>query len=235
MQPRATACAALLTLVLAVLIGCSGTGFVRTEAETTGSDVSGSESCAPVIRYAGAIYEGLAVAVAPLEGRPLGVALLPGCADGGGASSGEQVEVAELSGVSPDVALVWRGRNDAVFIRRGATPPRAVEDLLRPPACESRDEPIELSGPWLGILGADGNTEVDLKPPYDIELFVASTSAARYERAFLTVRVPPSLGEPLTREDVKSSLWKGGTVSMRVRCGDGGVFVAETIAAAPPT
>lgn len=235
MQPRTTACAALCTLALAVLTGCSWTGFDRPEAETTGSDVSGNASCALVIRYAGALYEGAGVGVAPLEGKPLGVALLPGCADGGGASSGEQVEVAELPGVSPDDALVWRGREDVVFIRHGATPPRAVEDLLRPPACGSRDEPIELSGPWLGILGADGNTEVDLKPPYDIELSVASTSAARYERAFLRVRVPASLGEPLTREDVRSSLWEGGTVSMRVRCGDGGVFVAETIAAAPPT
>lgn len=235
MHPRAVACGALSTLLLLTLMACGGTGSDRPAGETGGGEVSGGDaSCALLIRYRGAVYEGTGVGVAPPAGRPLGEAVLPGCDDGGGASADEEVEVAELQGVSPDVALVWPGYEDVVFIRRGATLPQAVEDLLRPPACDSRDEPIDLAGPWLGILGADGYTEVDLKPPYDVDLFVEESSAPRYDRAFLTVRVPASLGEPLTRADVESSLWEGGTVSARVRCGDEGAYVAERIAAAPP-
>ncbi|HXV57552.1 MAG TPA: hypothetical protein VD704_06765 [Gaiellaceae bacterium] len=83
-------------------------------------------------------------------------------------------------------------------------------------------------------LGADGHTELDLKPPCDVDLFVEESSAPRDVHASLTVRVPASLGEPLTRADVESSLWEGGAASARVRCGDEGAYVAERIAAAPP-
>ena len=34
----------------------------------------------------------------------------------------------------------------------------------------------------------------------------------RYDRAFVTVRVPASLGAPLTRAHVRTALWKPGTI-----------------------
>ena len=92
---------------------------------------------------------------------------------------------------------------------------------------------MQISGRWLGIVGADGSTELDLNPPYDVRIRVNAASLAAYERAELTIRVPPSLGRPLTRRDIESSLWRGGTLKTTVTCNDG-EFVASSIEAAPP-
>ena len=85
----------------------------------------------------------------------------------------------------------------------------------------------------MGILGADDKTELDMKPPYDIKMIVEEASAARYERADLTIRVPSSLGTPLTREHVRSSLWKGGSVRVVAECADGR-FIARDVQAFAP-
>ena len=74
----------------------------------------------------------------------------------------------------------------------------------------------------------------DPEPSYGLELFVESTSAARYARAFLTVRVPRSLGRPLTREDIRRSLWQSGTIRIGTRCGLRGRYVALSVKAFPP-
>jgi len=67
------------------------------------------------------------------------------------------------------------------------------------------------------------------------DLFVQQASEARYERIYLTVRVPPALGKPITRDDVESSLWEGGSIALRVRCADDGGYVAEGVEASPPS
>lgn len=111
--------------------------------------------------------------------------------------------------------------------------PSALARLLRAPKCDPGDAPIQLAGPWLGIIGADGHTELDMAPPYDLEINVAESSAERYERAYLTVRVPAELGRPLTRADIRSSLWEGGTISLRVSC-RAGRYLAERVEAHLP-
>jgi hypothetical protein len=188
-----------------------------------------------VVRYEGVLYQSQGVRVAPDEGRRVGTGVLPSCDDGHGASPEEDVELAELAGVSPNVALAWLGRTDVVLVRRGAVLPPEVERLLRAPTCDAEDAPIELTGTWLGILEADGGTELDLKPPYDVDLFVEQASAPRYERTYLTVRIRPALGEPITRADVETSLWKGGSIALRVQCADEGRYVAEEVDASPPS
>jgi Family of unknown function (DUF6281) len=231
---RRAAAGALAAVLLVAATACGGTDADGLAGETTGVDVSAAASCPFLVRYQDVLYESWGVGVAPPAGPALDGAVLVECDDGSGASGGEEIEVAELPGVSPDVALVVPGFDDSVLVRQGATLPPEVEALQRAPVCDPNDAPFNLAGPWLGILGADGHTELDLKPPYDVDLFVETSSTARYERAFLTVRVPASLREPLTRADVESSLWEGGTVSTRVRCGDEGSYLAERIAAAPP-
>jgi hypothetical protein len=89
-----------------------------------------------------------------------------------------------------------------------------------------------LSGPWLGILGADGNTETDLLPPYDLDLRVKYASVRKYERAFITVRVQKDLGAPLTRDDVRSSLLQDGSIALTVRC-ESERFVTKQVSAFP--
>ena len=71
-------------------------------------------------------------------------------------------------------------------------------------------------------------------PPYDVDLFAEQASEPRNERAYLTVRVPPAVGRPITRNDIESSLWEGGTVALRVRCSGDGGYVAENLEASPP-
>jgi len=136
-----------------------------------------------------------------------------------------------LSGVDPDIAVLWN--TDTILVREGTDPlPAAIERSLELPSCDQADEPIELSGMWIGILGADGNTELDMDPPYDVEMLVDTSSSPAYERAQLTIRVPASLGRPLTRDDVGASLWKGGRIAVSATCrGDG--FVASEVAADP--
>jgi hypothetical protein len=110
--------------------------------------------------------------------------------------------------------------------------PAELRRLTEAPSCAAADEPILLAGPWLGIQDADGN-EVDLTSSYDVELFVERTSASRYERAFLTIRVPSGIEPPLTQSDIRSSLWEGGTIELSVACRDGR-YVAESVAAHRP-
>jgi hypothetical protein len=215
---------ALAIAVVAILAGCS--------SETEGGAGAGSEgeaSCALVVRYRGENYEGTGVQVARLEGERIGSAVLPGCeAD----EPDEQIRVARLPGVSPKVALVWVGRFDLVLVREGTDLPPEIAQAFDAPKCDQRDAPIRLSGPWLGILSADGNTETDLLPPYDLELRVKYASVRKYERAFITVRVQKDLGAPLTRDDVRSSLLQDGSIALTVRC-ESERFVAKQVSAFP--
>ena len=213
-------------LVVIALGGCGSN-----TASVGGSDAD----CALLVRYQGQTYVGQGVQVAPREGSLIGTGVLPGCVDGDGPEPDEEIELAEIEGVSPEIALAWHEHGGTVFVLEGVNElPRELRRLMRAPKCDPRDEPIELAGPWLGILGADGRTELDLVPPYDVDVFVGETTASRYERAFLTVRVPEQLGRPLTRSDIRSSLWEGGTIELTVGCNDGR-YVAMRVAADPPS
>jgi hypothetical protein len=226
------------SLLLAfTLAGCGSEGE-RASAE--GGRASVEASCVLLVRYEGHAYVATGVEVAPPEGKSLGRATFPPCDDTGEANeaeSAEEVEIAELEGVAPSVAIVLVGRDDVVLVRDdvdGEALPPEVTRLLRAAECDPHDEPIELAGPWLGIIGADGETEVDLVAPYDLEMFVEDGSSQRYEGAHVTVRVPAELGQPLSRKDVRSSLWEGGTISLTVTCRNGR-YVAQHVEAHPPT
>ena len=219
--------AVLTTLVAAT--GCSGS---RADVQ-----VGGAGSCAYLVKFRGETYVGMGVKVSPVSGRVLGKAVMPPCDDTGGqlpASGGERIRVAELPGVSPSVAIVPVGQNDTVLVRADRTKlPPEVMRLTRTPRCSSADAPISLAGPWLGILAPNGDTETDLVPPYDLSLHVLHTSSDRYARAFLDVRVPASLGTPITKPQLRASLLHGGTVSITATCRAGG-YIATHVRTAPP-
>jgi hypothetical protein len=232
--PRAAA-VAFVTVVALVLGACSRDAPPPTPSGPTAGegDVGG---CALAVEFHGHMYDGVLLAVEPVPGRPLGTASLPACQDtnSGTPAPEEQIEVARLPGVDPDVAVVWVGQPDTVFVRRNVDElPAEIATLMDAPTCRPEDAPIQLAGPWLSILGADGKTEVDLKPPYDVGLLVQEASDRRYERAHLTVRVPPSLGTPISRRDVQTSLQAGGTISISASCEDE-AFVADAGEAFPP-
>jgi hypothetical protein len=224
MMKRMHSAISLGVVMAATFVACGGAG---------GGE--GDASCALVVEFRGQDYEGLSVEVAPPKGEPLGSAVLPACDEEDETSGDEHIDVATLPGVSPNRAIVWSGRDDIVLVRReDGDLPSEVAQLLEGPGCDPEDAPITLYGQWLGILGPNGKTELDLEPPYDVDLFVEDASAARYERVFLTVRVPRSLGRPLTRDDVRSSLWEGGDIEVTATCGASG-YVAERVRAYPPT
>ena len=124
-----------------------------------------------------------------------------------------------VDGVDPDIAVAQGGSPDLVYVREDVDrlPPTLVH-AFTPLTCDPDLAPIRLQGTWLGILGADGHTELDMVPPYDVEVLVTRSSPPGYERADLTVRVPPSLGQPLTRADVQTSLWTGGEIDVTATC-----------------
>jgi Family of unknown function (DUF6281) len=219
-------------IVLATVVAataCSGS--------KSGVHVGGSGTCAYLVTFHGVTYAGTSVRVSPVPGRVLGKAVIPPCDDTGGqlpATRAQRIGVAELQGVSPSVAIVPLGQNDTVFVRadRSTLPPE-VKRLTRTPRCLRADAPVSLAGPWTGILAPNGDTETDLVPPYDLSLLVLHTSSARYARAFLDVRVPASLGRPITRAELRASLLHGGTIAITATCRSGR-YVATHVETAPP-
>ncbi len=203
------------------------------------SDRPGGASglCVLNVRFRGHDYGGTSVQVAPRHGRDLGTGVIPACNDtGDGGGHTERLTIQALPGVSPATAVVVRGWDDSVLVRDGIEElPRSVQRLTEPLSCRSSDAPITLRGQWTGIIQPNGETELDLVPPYHVYVTVRQASHERYERAFLTVVVPPSLGAPLDRDDITTSLWKGGDLSARVRCGSNGTYVAERVEAFPPS
>jgi hypothetical protein len=232
---------AACVLALAVALTACSNGSARPGSSGSNTrrgqgTVSGEASCAFVAYFQGRTYEGVGVRIAPVEGELLGTAVLPGCDDTGEQASpppNEVIQVAAVAGISPEVALVWHDVSDTVLIREGTGPlPPELQELLETPSCDPADAPIGLDGPWLGIHDGD-MTEVDLDTPYQIDMQVVHASVPRYQRAFLTIHVPEALGRPLSREDVETSLWKAGSISVTASCLDGG-YVAEDVAASPP-
>jgi hypothetical protein len=225
-------------LAATVLCVLGGAGCGGGEAVDDGARANVAGSCAFVVEYGGHRYFGNAAPVAPAEGKRLGTATMPGCQDTPNAPTpaDADVEVAEIEGVDREIAIMIRGRDETVLLREDVDPerlPPPLSRLLSAPRCESGAQPAEVSGRWLGILGADGHTELDLDPPYDVRIRVSEASVAAYERAEINVRVPVALGTPLTRSDIESSLWEGGTLKATVSCHDGS-FVASSVTAAPP-
>jgi hypothetical protein len=159
---------------------------------------------------------------------------MPPCNDTNEAAEDpEPVPLAAFPGLSPRDVVVPRHFNDVVLVRRGLRSfPAEVRRLQRAPRCESRGR-VRLRGPWHGILGADGRTELDLAPPYDLNVHVRTSSYPRYRRAFLDIRVSASLGRPITRADIESALWKPGEIAATVRCGKRGRYIATAVTARP--
>jgi hypothetical protein len=223
-----------LVPAVGLAIGAAIAAVILTRGPSGGS--SGAGSCAALARFHGAEYIGEGVQVAPTPAGPAGTAVLPACTDQPGATTGPQtVRVLRIRGISPRVAFVQVGFQDAIFVRRSlaAHPPTAVARLEHAPACRLADAPIRLRGRWLGILRPNGGTELTMRPPYDVDLLAEHASPGRYLRAFLTVRVPASLGRPLSEADIHGSLQKGGTIAVTATCARGR-YVAQSVRAFPP-
>jgi len=225
----------LLALATAILVAVTGitagavvfasrrvTGSARSapsiEPTSTSTGSDGRFSCAYTATFDGRDYSGQYTVTRPIPGEQMGTATTPPCGEDG---EGDEFEVFRVDTVDPEVAVTTAGGEIILVSIELQKMPVELRRYFMPPPCDPADEPVEVLGTWIGILGADGNTEVDLKPPYDVYVEVREASADAYERADITVRVPESLGMPLTREDVEESLWKGGDIRIVATCLEG--------------
>ena len=123
---RTTRLLALALLVLPLALAACGGESPGAADGTSGAQttaVSGggvSASCAFIVEFDGHNYLGNGVEVVPSRGTSLGTGTIPPCDDTGGAlepTSAEEVEVAEIQGVPPTVAIMLVGRTDVVLVR----------------------------------------------------------------------------------------------------------------------
>jgi hypothetical protein len=215
--------APVMVITFALLIGCAGT------SDPPG--VAGGSVCALDARLAGrSYYANGGIRVIPVPGEALGTASVPDCEGDGGYT----FQAMSIVGVPPEIAFVDPEREDIIFVAEDivSLPPELMT-FRREPKCEDEDAPIRLHGLWLGIIGPHEETEVDLLPPYRLEMRVDDASAPRYERTFLTIRVAADSGRLLTRDDVRKSLWEGGDLSVTATCAKGKFFASEATASQP--
>jgi Family of unknown function (DUF6281) len=224
MPRRVLPAIAALLLVVAGGVGC------RSDGNDT---VAGSASCAAAVRYGGHLYLGHHVATPPAEGEALGRGALPPCDDTGRSMVGEPPELVELvalEGVPSAIAVIRRGDDSIVYVREGvklADLPAALAEAVRPLTCRPADEPIRFVALMVGISPVDLRRERDRRAPFDLRVRVLTSSAPRYERGSLRVRVPVELGRPLARADL-DALWAGARLSLTVHCHKSG-YVADRV------
>ena len=125
----------LLVLACALFGGC---GSDRDATPTNRSEPpAAAASCIFAIEYRGHHYVGSAVASAPPKGARLGEATQPACNDTPGAvedPADQLVDVVEIEGVRPEIAIALPGRDDVVLVRDDVDPahlPPALARLMR--------------------------------------------------------------------------------------------------------
>jgi hypothetical protein len=195
----------------------------------------GEGSCAFVVTFGGERYVGRQVLVEPPLGKALGEGVIPSCDDTntGESVADERIPVVELVGIDPSMAIAWEGQPSSILVREDIDLlPAELERYFERPVCDPSHEPIRLFGTWVGIIGPGETTELDLVPPYDLELLVSVASEPEYQGADLSVRVPASAGRLVTKKDIRTALWEGGSIEMTVRC-SGARFLADTVGTYP--
>jgi hypothetical protein len=202
----------------ALLAGCG-------QGRDDGVGETGDHSCAALLEYDGHRY----VAHGELERDPAttgrmdrGVA--PGCDDGGGVARDRRVEVAELTDLPRDRAVLVEG---SLYVRADRPFPEAAKAWFVPPTCDRAGE-FEVRGGWLSVQGPNRpRFDGDLRPPYRLGVHVTD-GPAEYVGATIRIHATESTHPVLGPEDVKTSLWRGGGVTAEVRC-EGGRFLASSL------
>jgi hypothetical protein len=122
-----------LVVVCVVAVSC---GADRQAARTTTQTPGATASCMLAVEYEGHRYVGSAIEPAPRVVETIGQGTIPACNDTGGTDASDQlVDVAEITGVSPEVALALPDRPDTVLIREDVDPanlPPALKKLIAP-------------------------------------------------------------------------------------------------------
>ena len=211
-----------VVVVLAAGALLSGCGQERGD----GAGETGDLSCAALLEYDGHRY----IAHGELKRDPattgrVGSGVAPGCDGGGGATRDRRVEVAELTDLPKDRAVLVEG---SVYVRVDQPFPEAARAWFVAPRCDTSRE-FELRGDWLSVQGPNRpRFDGDLRPPYRLGVHVTD-GPEEYVGATIQIRATKSTHPALGPEDVKTSLWKGGGVIAQVQC-ESGHFTASSLA-----
>jgi hypothetical protein len=224
--------ASATTAVLVAALLAAGAAGCRSDSRSDEIADSGAY-CVAALVYDGHVYSRQQIRTAVTEGRSLGSGTFPRCNDtptAGGAPA-KEIEIAEIQGVSPSIAVIGRGDAGVVYVRDDVDPhslPTGIDGLIRPLRCRPEEEPIRFIAELRGIASDDPRRAFRLRAPYDLWVHVRASSTPRYERRFARVRVPVELGTPLTPADV-DALWDGTRLSLTIHCLDSG-YVADRVA-----
>jgi hypothetical protein len=218
---RPTLLAALLG-TFAVLGGCGADHATQSE---------GSASCAARVELDGYSYNGYGGLTRDpaLSGRVVR-ALMPGCDDGNGASPDEVVKAAELSDLPLSRAVFVDGH---LYVRGNDPLPEETRAWFQPQRCETAGA-FELHGDWLAVQGPKKvRFDGDLRPPYRLNLHVTEAPQP-YVGTTIQVHATSDTDPALGPRDVRTSLWKGGTLTAQVTC-EHGRAVASALTSQPGT
>jgi hypothetical protein len=221
MPSRQQALALTATCLTLALTSC---GTADTE-DNSGTE-RGAASCAAVLRIDGATYIGIGGLVRDPEVTGEEVeAVQPGCNDTGGEEPpGEAVSAQVLSDVAKDTALLFNGD---VYVRHGREAPEQLRFWRTAPTCATPGT-FELSGTWLGVEGPhQPEYDGDIQLPYRVLMHV-DAGPDQYVKTQITVHADTSTSPALGPDDVKASLWTGGTVRAQVHC-DADRFAATAL------
>lgn len=222
MPSRHQALALVVACLPLTLTACGANG------PNLGETTNTSASCAAVLRVDGKDYLGIGGLRRDPEVTGEEVeAVMPGCNDTGGeAPTDETVSAQVLSEVDTDTALFYEG---AVYVREGTDAPEELTRWRTAPTCDTVGT-FELSGTWLGVQGPHKpEQDGDIQLPYRITMHV-DDGPEQYEKAEVVVHADTETSPALGPDDVKSTLWTGGTVTATVRC-DGDRFEATALTA----
>ena len=131
----------------------------------SGGTVTGAEgSCAALLDWNGVRYQGSGYRLPPEVGERLGEGTYPGCDDGGGPVSEQNVQVFAVEGVDPAVAVAT-GDSDGVWLAPaysgpGVSYPPVLERVLLGRPCEA-SAPFVVEGLFQGGAGRRFALEID--------------------------------------------------------------------------
>ena len=124
------------------LAGLALLGSVLLSACSGGTRSHADAECAALLDWNGVRYQGAGFRLPPELGERLGEGTYPGCDDGGGPVSEQDVQVFAVEGVDPAVAVATEDSHGVwlapAYSGPGVSYPPELERVLLGPACEAR-------------------------------------------------------------------------------------------------
>lgn len=217
-------------LVASLTLGSCGGHAIPAARVSPDGVLPDKPDCGASLSYEGHHYIGYGdILKQPSLGPEVGSGSMDPCSGGG---PGQRVTVTAIRHVPVAHAIFVAGD---VYVRKGEPLPQRLQSAFHQPRCSTRGR-FAVKGKWLGILGSRSpHGGAVVKAPYAVRVGVEHTSpgAQKYAGYTLTIHVDNAIRPPITRSDIRHSLWRGGTLRAVAHCVNSR-FVVESLAATPP-